>query len=212
MTEEKRAHLQALLAHNRKHLSKNSEKCFRMASHTKGVLKSAVNMNKGQCTGHGKATPLKEILGNAEKIARSTDYTIKTDLKISHDGDWDDVKRLTIKIHFQREEKGQLPINFKLETFDRLNSPKPGYFRVTLPNKDAIINGETRQFLVLIPVDKKTVIMPLYYRFLEEELDNTNKSGKLKCKGRVRCNLCSATAEIRSYNRRNGSIWIRVQH
>ena len=151
-----------------------------MASYTKSVLKPVFNMSKDQYTNYDKAIPLKKILGNVEKTAQSTDYTVKTDLKIGHDGDWNDVKRMMVKLHFQREEKGQLPINFKLETFDRPNSHKPGYFQVTLPNKDAIINGETRQFLVLIPADKKTVIMPQYYKFLEEELDNTNKSGNAK--------------------------------
>ena len=148
-----------------------------MTSYNKSVLKPVFNMSKDQFVNVDKAVPLRKILGNVEKTARSTDYALVTDLKIGHEGDWSDVKRMMNKLHFQREEKGQLPENFKLETVDRPNSCKPGYFQITLPNKDAVINGETGNFLVLIPMDKKTVIMPQYYKFLENELDETEKRG-----------------------------------
>ena len=148
-----------------------------MSSYNKSVLKPVFNMSKDQYVNYDKATPLRKILGNVEKSAKSMDYTVITDLNVGHEGDWDDVKRMMVKLHFHREEKGQLPTNFKLETYDRPNSHKPGYYKVTLPNKDAIINGDTKQYLVLIPTDRKTVIMPQYYEFLKGELDDTEKTG-----------------------------------
>ena len=137
-------------------------------------------MSKDQFVCHDKAVPLRKLLGNVEKTAKSTDYTIKTDLKVGHEGTWDDVRRMMVKLHFQREEDGQLPSKFKLEEIKRPNSHKPGYFQVTLPDKDEIINGDTGNYLVLIPADKENVIMPQYYKFLEEELRPTQRPGKIK--------------------------------
>ena len=148
-----------------------------MSSYTKSVLKPVFNMSKDQYTNHDKAAPLRKLIGNVEKNTKITEYTIITDLRIGHNNGWDEVKKMMVKLHFQREEEGQLPEKFKLEEIKRENSFKSGYFQVTLPNKDEIIEGDTGDFLVLIPSDKETVIMPAYYNFLGSLLNGTNKSG-----------------------------------
>ena len=152
---------------------------FRMSSYNKSVLKPVFNMSKDQFVNYDKATPLRKLMGNVEKTAKSTDYTVKTDLRVGHDGSWDDVKKMMVKLHFQREEDGHLPNEFKLEEIKRPNSHKPGYYQITLPDKDDIINGDTQNYLVLIPADKENVIMPRYYNFLDEKLRQTNKPGKI---------------------------------
>jgi len=149
-----------------------------MSSYNKSVLKPVFNMSKDQFVNHDKAEPLRKLLGNVEKMAKSTDYTVMTDLRVGHENDWDDVKRMMVKLHFQREEDGNLPSKFKLEEVKRPNSHKAGYYQVTLPDKDEIINGDTKDYLVLIPMDKENVIMPQYYKFLENELRPTSKTGK----------------------------------
>ena len=150
-----------------------------MSSYNKSVLKPIFKMSKDQFTNIDKATPLRKLLGNVENNVKSTDYTVKTDLKVGHDNSWEDVKRLMLKLHFQREEDGVLPTLFKLEKIKRQNSHKPGYYQITLPNKDEIIEGDTKNYLVLIPHDKENVIMPKYYEFLENELRKSNKIGKI---------------------------------
>ena len=183
-----------------------------MSAYNKSVLKPVFKLSKDQFVRHDKATPLRNLMGNIEKTAKSTDYTIKTDLNIGHDGDWDDVKRMMIRLHFQREEDGALPSCFKLEEIMRPNSHKSGFYQVTLPDKDEIIHGDTKNYLVLIPRDEKTVIMPLYYKFLEEELKPTNKSGTQSIYKNEYIVKFSGLAEIRNYNKRNGTIWVRIQH
>ena len=148
-----------------------------MSSYNKSVLKPVFKMSKDQFTNIDKATPLKRLLGNVENNVKVTDYTVITDLNVGHDNTWDDVKKMMVKLHFHREETGTLPNVFKMEKIERQNSHKPGYFQVTLPNKDEIINGDTKNYLVLIPIDKENVIMPKYYDFLENELNNSTKTG-----------------------------------
>ena len=150
-----------------------------MSSYNKSVLKPVFHMSKDQFVNHDKATPLRRLMGNVEKMAKSTDYTVITDLNVGHEGTWEDVKRMMVRLHFQREEDGILPECFKLEEVKRPNSHKPGYFQITLPDKDDIIKGDTRNYLVLIPRDEENVIMPKYYKFLEDKLKPTNKSGKI---------------------------------
>ena len=151
-----------------------------MSSYSKSVLKPVFHMSKDQFVNHDKAAPLKKLMGNVEKTAKATDYTVKTDLRVGHEGSWDDVKRMMVKLHFQREEDGQLPSEFKLEEIKRPNSHKSGYFQITLLDKDEIIHGDTGNYLVLIPADRENVIMPLYYKFLEGKLRPTSKSGKIR--------------------------------
>ena len=184
-----------------------------MSSYNKSVLKPVFNMSKDQYTNFDKATPLRKLLGEPEKLAKSTDYTVLSDLKVDHDNTWDDVKRMMVKLHFQHEEENTLPSQFKIEKIDRPNSVKPGYFQVTLPKKEDIIEGDTGKYLVLIAHDKSNVIMPKFYNFLESKLKNSTKRGRRrKIYGDSIKFLSLGTAEIRKYNRKNGTMWIRIQH
>ena len=104
-----------------------------------------------------------------------TDYVLVTDLNIGHDNTWEDVKKMMEKLHFHHQSKETLPAIFKIE---RIEVQKMSHWKITLPDKDEIIYGNTKQYLVLIPADKENVIMPKYYDYLSNELDATDQTGK----------------------------------
>ena len=148
-----------------------------MAGYSKSGMKPVYKMSKNQYVNIDRAKPLMKIIGNDE--TKVVDYAIKTDIKIGHGGDWDDVKSLLVKLHYHYEKNETLPNIFKREKMKKSKSCKQEYIQVSLPNKKAMIEGDTKGYLVLIPEGQENIIMPRYYNFLMDALEATEGKGKL---------------------------------
>ena len=149
-----------------------------MSGYSKSTQKLVFKMSKDQYVGYDRARPLMKIVGENE--VKTTDYAIKTDLKVGHNGDWNDVKKMVIKLHFHQEKNETLPGIFKVEKIKKSTSCKQEYTQITLPNKKEIIEGNTEGYLVLIPRDQENIIMPRYYNYLMDALEDTDEKGKFK--------------------------------
>ena len=186
-----------------------------MSGYNKNVMKPVFKMSKDQFVNYDRATPLRKLIGdeNGEMRMKVSNYAIKTDLNVGHNGEWEDVKKLLVKLHFQLEENNALPAMFKLEKVEKSNSCKEGYTQITLPNKKEIIEGNTEGYLVLIPKDQKNIIMPRYYNYLMDALEETNKKGTYKLiRRREKIITIIGLPEVNCYNKKNGTIWMKIKY
>ena len=148
--------------------------------YTKDPSKLVFKLNKEQFEEMTTSKPLAKLRCENEEPTLVTDYVIKTDNRVGHEMNWDELGHIVKLIDGAFRNNDEIDGIFKVKKIKRENSVKPSFIEISLPNMETILKENTDGFLVLVAEDKANVIMPKYYEYMVKKLDKTEPKGKNK--------------------------------
>ena len=147
--------------------------------YTKDPSKLVFKLNKKQFEEITTSKPLTRLLCEHEEPIMVTDYVIRTDNRVGHEMNWNELGHIVKLIDGAFRSDSKIDDIFKVKQTKRDNNIKPGYMEISLPNMETILNENTDGYLVLVAEDKTNVIMPKYFEYMVKKLDKIEPKGKI---------------------------------
>ena len=109
-----------------------------------------------------------------------TEFVVKTDNNVGHEMGWDELGTVMIKINsaIKADKVNAVSSLFEIAKKAKNDAMGTEYFEVSLPNMKKILEVNTEGYLVLIAEDKSNIIMPKYFNFMMNKLNEIPQKGK----------------------------------